>query len=445
MRTNTLPAPVPVFTHEGGKGKSFTPFQELNRAVLTCMLLEDTFYEKGDDQASRIAGLIPLCKPDAVLGLAIEARQKFHLRHVPLFVTRELARVKGAGRQVEAALSQIVQRPDELGEYISLFWKDKKQPLSAASKRGLALAFGQFNAYELAKWNRNNDKIKLRDVIRLVHPKPKDAEQSTLWKKLIADEIESPDTWEVALSAGADKKETFERLIREKKLGGLALLRNLRNCQQSGVDLALLREAIDEHPFPRVLPFRFLAAAHHAPGLEPQLDGAMKRAATTLSKLPGRTTVLVDVSGSMDAAMSGKSDLTRMDAACGLAILAAFCADQFMVASFSDNFVLVPPRTGMALRDAIVGSQSHGSTMLGKAIQYGYTLTDGFSEADRVIVITDEQAQDSIPAFVADSKQPRYLINVAGYRNGVEDGGGWHRISGFSERIFDYIAEYEKQ
>jgi hypothetical protein len=41
----------------------------------------------------------------------------------------------------------------------------------------------------------------------LVHPKPKDKDQEEVFKKLANNTLESPDTWEVALSAGADKKE----------------------------------------------------------------------------------------------------------------------------------------------------------------------------------------------------------------------------------------------
>jgi len=40
-----------------------------------------------------------------------------------------------------------------------------------------------------------------------------------MWKKLIAGTMITPDTWEVALSAGTDKREAWERLLREQKLG----------------------------------------------------------------------------------------------------------------------------------------------------------------------------------------------------------------------------------
>jgi hypothetical protein len=443
MRTNVLTETAPVYTHEGAKGKTFSPFRELERAVVTCLLGEDSFYESGEDIMSRISSLIPKCDPLHVSTLAIRAREEFQLRHVPLFLARELARKNGNGKYVEPLLYSMIQRPDELGEYVSLFWKDKKQPLSAASKRGLAAAFVKFNEYQLAKWDRNNDAIKLRDVIRLVHPKPISDEQSAVWRALIAGTLATPDTWETELSAGKDKKETFTRLILERKLGGLALLRNLRNCIQSGVDSEVLRSAINEHPFSRVLPFRFLAAAKHAPALEPEIDKAMQRAAAGQEKLLGKTAILVDISRSMREKISAKSDLQRTDAAAGIAIVASYLAEQYCVGVFANSFVGLPPRSGMALRDAIANaSGAGGGTSLGSSLRQAYNLPTGFVDADRVIVVTDEQSSDSI-SITGGQHQFRYIINVAPYKNGVADAGGWHRISGFSEAVFSYIKAHE--
>ena len=65
--------------------------------------------------------------------------------------------------------------------------------------------------------------MKHRDVPFLCHAKPQHEAQAALWKKLVENTLESPDTWEVALSAGKDKRENFERLLHEGKLGGPAL------------------------------------------------------------------------------------------------------------------------------------------------------------------------------------------------------------------------------
>lgn len=431
MRTNRAVIHRPVFTHEGAPARHITPLMELRRSALSALLFEDAFYETGNKQAERVAALITQCKPDAVAALAVECRERMYLRHMPLFLIRELARTKGNGSYVAAALEACIQRPDELTEYLAIYWKDGRAPVSAGSKRGLARAFRKFSAETLSKYDRANA-VKLRDVLRIVHSKPTNAEQSAEWKQLIAGELPSPDTWEVALSAGANKKETFERLLRERKIGGLAFLRNLRNMIAANVDPSLMRERF-KGGFGKVLPFRFVAAMRHAPQFVRDLDGAMQRCLSELPKLPGRTGVLVDVSGSMDVQLSSKSEMLRVDVAAGLAVLASAVCEFPRVFTFSQNLVEVPPYAGLALVDTIHRSQPHGSTYLGASIE---RLNS--EPLDRLIVITDEQSHDRVP----NPKAKGYLINVANHQHGVGY-GPWVHIDGWSERVLDFVRECE--
>jgi len=182
----------------------------------------------------------------------------------------------------------------------------------------------------------------------------------------------------------------------------------------------------------RVLPYRFIAAARHAPDLEPELEYAMLRAIEGHPRLKGRTRLLVDVSGSMTSPISGRSEMARLDAACGLAVLAREICEDVEIFTFSNAVKKVPPRRGFALRDAIVGSQPHGGTELGKAV------AEVDKKGERLIVFTDEQAHDS----VAEPKGRGYMINVASARHGVGD-GDWRRVDGFSEKILDWIIASE--
>jgi 60 kDa SS-A/Ro ribonucleoprotein len=427
----------PVQTHEGAVAQKLSPKAELRRTVLTCLLWEDTFYEKGNAMATRLAALVRQCTPEDVAALAREARAAMHLRHVPLFLTRELARRPGAGPLVADTLESVIQRADELGEFVALYWKEKKQPLSAGVKRGLARAFTKFDAYQLAKYNRDSA-VKLRDVLFLCHAAPKDEAQATAWKRLVDGTLEAPDTWEVALSARAGKKETFERLLEEGKLGGMAVLRNLRLMVAAGVSSKLIRERLDKG-VARALPFRFVTAARYAPKLEDAIEAAMFKGIAALPKLEGATGLLVDVSGSMDARLANKSETTRMDAAAGLAILLREKGDAFYVATFSDKCVELPARRGFALRDGIVKSQEHASTQLKRALDQLRGQSD-WQKLDRLIVITDEQTHDGIlPAWT-----PRaYLVNVAPYKHGLSYGNGWTHVDGWSERIVEYMAAAE--
>ena len=419
-------------THEKGLARHINAKEQLRRSLMACMLWENEFYEEGQSIAERIHSAAAECSPEYVSQLAIDARQNHGLRHAPLWLAMSL--IPRGGKIAGDTLAAVINRPDELTEALAMYWKDGKRPLSAQLKRGLAEAFTKFDGYRLAKYNRNNE-IKLRDVMFLVHPKAKDAEQEKVFKALADGNLESPDTWEVALSGGADKRETFTRLLAEKKLGYLALLRNLRNMVDAGVSKKLIAQALSEGNNRGILPFQYVSAAQACPRMEPDLDTAMQKSLAAADKLPGTTVVLVDVSGSMEYGnISKRSVLTRIDGACALAALITGVCDDARVFSFSNQVVEVPPRKGMALIDAVKRSQRHSGTALGAAVQ----TIDSQVNYDRLIVVTDEQSNDRVP----NPKGKGYMINVSSYENGVGY-GPWTHINGFSEKVIDYVRESE--
>lgn len=455
-------APPKIRTHEGGTAKHINAELQLRRSVMACMLWENEFYENGASIAARIKDLIAQVQPAKVAAIAIEAREKMKLRHIPLLIVREMARLSSHRHLVADTLATVIQRPDELSEFVAIYFKDERQPLSAQVKRGLAKAFQKFNAYSLAKYNRDGA-IKLRDVLFMCHAKPKDEEQAALWKQLVEGTLATPDTWEVALSSGADKKEAWTRLLAEQKLGALALLRNLRNMEQAGIAKSEIRSALQSMKAERVLPFRFIAAARHAPQMEPDLEAAMFKCLANAPRLSGETVLLVDVSSSMNAQISSKSDLARVDAAYALAMLLREICEEVSIYSFSMKLCLIPSRRGFGLRDAIHTSQEHSGTPLGEAVRCIYADKSHQSNTadmasyyggrtrhpvnyrgqglrpDRLIVITDEQACDPVPD---PAHGKGYMINVASAKNGVGY-GAWTHIDGWSESVIDFIQELE--
>jgi hypothetical protein len=433
-------------THEGGPAKVITPEQALRRTVLSCMLWEGEFYEDGVQIAGRIHELVPQVEAAKVAALAVEARERMKLRHAPLLLVREMSRHASHRGLVAETLAQVIQRADELSEFVAIYWAGGRQPLSAQAKKGLASAFCKFDEYALAKYDRAGT-VRLRDVLFLSHARPVDAAQADLWKRLAANQLATPDTWEVALSAAgraedADKRQVWERLLTERKLGALALLRNLRNLHAAGVSEELVLAGLAAIKTDRVLPFRFLAAARSVPQWEQALEAAMFRALETrgrsgrVARLAGHTVLLVDVSGSMEASLSQRSEMRRSDAAYGLAILLREIAEKVSIYTFSEDARLVPTRRGMALRDALDHSQPHSGTYLGKALQQvEAACLKGY---DRLVVITDEQSHDRVSA----PSGKGYMINVASNRNGVGY-GQWTHIDGWSEAVVEYIAELE--
>lgn len=446
MRINTRHVPPAGYTHEGAPAKHIPPVKELRRAVMSCLLWEDQFYESGESIADRITKLCALCAPSEIAALAIEARKVMNLRHVPLLLLVNLLRKDG--KAAAETIPRVISRTDEMAELLAIYDKLNKRGdhgqlvIPRALRKGLQSAIVRFDEYGLAKYDRRGA-FTLRDVFRIARAKPTSPEQSALWKRAVKGELATPDTWEVALSSGADKKETWMRLIHDRKLGYLALLRNLRNMLDAGVPIPFITSAIvaRENGAQRVFPFRFIAAIKAAPALAMPLDTAL---CATIKELPdpgGMTFILMDVSGSMDANLSQKSDLTRLEAG---AALASLWPGQRRVFTFSDHVVECPAYSGGAGISAVVQSQQHGGTYLGNAVHQMNALihNNGLNNgADRLIVITDEQSHDPVPNPRA---KHNYLINVASYKNGVGY-GPWTHIDGFSEGVLRYIYEMERE
>jgi len=450
-RLNTLNLNFGPRTHEGAAARRISAELQLRRSVLACLLWENQFYEDGVEIGGRIAELVPKVATEKVAALAIEAREQMKLRHAPLLLVREMARHKTHRAPVSETLARVIQRADELAEFVAIYWKEGRVPLSGQVKKGLAAAFPKFDAYQLAKYDRGGP-INLRDVLFLCHAKPNDEAQAAVWKRLIWGRLTTPDTWEVALSSGAGKREAWERLLGEQKMGALALLRNLRNMREAGVDESLVLSALASMSTARVLPFRFLAAARHAPQWQEVLEAAMFKCLAIQPKLAGRTVLVVDVSGSMQGRLARNSELDRIDTAAGLAILARELCEDVVVYTTAGNdrtrvhaTEQVASRKGFAFADAIrqsAGQLGGGGIFLVQAMDYTVKRE---TRADRVIVFTDEQDCDLKlnPEQANAFGKHNYLVNVASFKNGVGY-GKWTHIDGWSESVIEYIRALEQ-
>lgn len=421
-------------TEEGGRARRISDAQQLDRYVMSCLLWEDGFYVDGATIADRIEDVCSRLDFGTIANCAMKARTVMNLRHVPLFLCLQLLkRFSGRGKEVGNIISQILQRPDELTELLALYWKDGKKPLAKQLKRALASALLRFDEYALAKYNRPKA-VKLRDVLFLSHAKPVGKKQTALFKRLAEDTLKTPDTWEVRLSSGEDKKTAFEALLKESKLGALAVLRNLRNMQSAGVNDTLLRDYIKTMDVRRVLPFRFITAAKYAPSLEDALETSLFKSCASLPRLPGKTVILCDVSGSMGNNISGKSEIKRADASAALAAILRECCEAVAVFSFGNRLYVLPPRRGFALTTLLYAKNE--GTELGAALRY----INDHEKYDRIVVITDEQTKDNVPAPTANLS---YLINVGVDKNGVGYGSPWTHIDGFSDQTVRFICELE--
>lgn len=443
-------------THGGGEAVSMSQEQALRRSLLGCFLWEDGFYESGEEIARRIHSLASGLPVEKVCALAVEARNEHHLRHAPLWLL--IAALQKGGSVVGDTIAEVIQRADEIPELLAMYWRDGRRPLSAQLKKGLAKAFQKFDSYALAKYDRKNA-VRLRDALFLCHAKPKDEEQAALWRSLVEGTLESPDTWEVSLSAGKDKQETFTRLLTEKKLGYLALLRNLRNMAEAQVDHSLVKEAIlARKGAEKVFPFQFFLAAKQAPDFRRELEKAMlaniRQQGENFGTLSGKTVIVVDISGSMNVMLSKKSVVTRMDAACAMAaIIREACEDAVVYATAGSDFKRVHQTEkvddvrGFCLVDSIKRKYDRlggGGIFLKQVMEY---IQEQEQDIHRVVVITDEQdcsgSAEDAPRNAPALGEVRYMVNVATDKNGIGY-ERWTHIDGFSDNTLRFLLESER-
>lgn len=439
----------------GNAAASQGPAGQLRRAVMACMLWESVAYEGGHSVANHIAELIPQVSPEEVFQIAQASRHEQGLRHIPLFIAVHMLRWPEHRKYVAGLLQSVITRADMITDALALYWEvnGAGTPIAKQMKRGLAEAFLKFDAYQFAKYDRDNQ-VKLRDVMQLVHPKPRSQPQTAMFEQILTRTLPTPDTWEVAISATDNKCAEWTRLLDQNRLGGMALLRNLRNMEEAGVDRNLIRAKLNTLKDSRLLPINYIAAAQAVPRFEAEIEQAMFRGLAGYPRLSGRTLLIVDVSGSMGASISEKSDLSRLDVAAAVtALTREICDDATIyVTAGVDHLrkhdtMLAPPRRGFALADFIKNraqdNVGYGGIFTRQALEYCRGNEQG--DFDRIIVFSDSQDCDyphlTMPAPFG---RHNYIVNVSANTRGIAYRGVWDvEISGWSPEFLRYIAAVE--
>lgn len=426
----------------------------LRRSVLSCLLWENIAYASGASVARNIKDLIKDVDPNTCANIAKEARLEQKLRHVPLFIAREMARLDTHKSLVGDLLPEIINRPDEITEFLSMYWEDGKQPISKQVKIGLSNSFANFNEYQLAKWNKKKE-IKLKDVMNLVHPKPPQGKED-LYNRLKNDELRTPDTWEVGLSAAKsdeEKRNVWISLIEDNKLGAMALLKNLRGMQSVNVPKKIIRQALLNANSKFLLPIDFIRAGDHAPDFVREIEDLMLKGLSSGPKLAGETLFILDVSGSMGNRISSKSDYTRMDVGMAMSILAMEMCDacEMWLTAGSDPSRThvtkkIPPLRGFGLRSLIQREQKYlggGGIFTYQCLEHIKKYTT--NKPDRIIVFSDSQDCDIYNIKTPDPfGQKNYIIDVSSHKNGINYEGTWDaEISGYSEHFLKFISMLE--
>lgn len=469
------------------KGVSYNGnVQELKNAEqqlydITVMTLygKDSFYESVDDRLVRLEqavnAVVAKGNLDFIANTIIHARTAMNIRSLPIVLTVLFAKAlreqnKSYG-QLRHVVRDVIQRVDQITDLyaVALGVFGEKKAIPTAIKRGVADSFNKFNEYNFAKYNGDKG-VKLSDVLRIVHPKGKSEEQGLLFKKIINDALEIPYTWETELSRNGQlpaneqksKSQLWGELITSNKLGYMALLRNLRNIVEAGVNKETMQLVYDRLADPeqvaksKQLPFRFFNALENVEHLgDAKLVRALSRAVdASLGNLPqigNNVWIIIDCSGSM----SSNSYQYRSHNSTGpvpIKVATMFGAalakanaesDNVRITMFSDHAKHIPVNTDdsvLSITNTLIKNVYGGGTNLQAALDQANKL--GFTP-DTVIVLSDMQVNNlktrNVGAMFG-SDCIKVAINLEAYEStpcGVID--GWFQLAGWSDRLFDFI------
>lgn len=433
--------------------------QQLERLVMASLLWEDNFYSDGKSVAQSIRELVPYCTVIELTHIVIKARAEQKLRKMPLFICVCMLKHAGLKAEVRWILPRIVTRADMILDFLDIYANENGgnvKPLSNVAIESLAGCFNKFNEYQYAKYNNPSRPIRFKDAMLLSHPKPNPGKEK-LFHDIVCNELSTPETWEVMLSAGMDKKEVWTSLITQGKLGGLAFLRNLRNMQRAKVPEDVIQQGFEQLKSNMLLPINFISAALTAPKFGTEIEYAMTKSYESLPKLQGNTLFFIDVSGSMNRRMSSKSNMTRLDCAIAMVLLAENqCQNVDIICTAgNDNLckhasvMLDEPSKGFFLKDQIEAASKivgNGGIFTAQALNWAKEKY-GNHDYDRIIVFSDSQDMDTV--YDSDyTPTPfakfNYICDVSSEKHGINYNGTWTaEISGWSEHFLTYINSFE--
>lgn len=451
----------------GGKAYKETSKLEFVSTLLTSFL-GDKFYESENETLDRIINLIESI-PDKrfVAKTAIYARNVFGMRSVSHAVAGEIARLVKGEVWTKNFFDKVVHRPDDITEIVAYYLSNYEKPLPNSLKKGLGLALGKFDSYAIAKYRGESNEFSLVDIVNLIHPRPTEKNSEAL-KQLVDGTLKSKDTWEREISDAGQKgktdeekaqlkKESWTRLIKEKKIGYFALLRNLRNIIEQAPEM--IDEAIvlltDENLIKKslVLPFRFTTALTEIEAINgtearkviKALNKAVDIACKNAPKLEGDTLVVLDTSGSMNGRPIEIGSLFS-------AVLVKSNDADFMMFSDNANYLTLNSNDSV-----ITICNSIRSKMRMSGTNFHAIFETANKKYDRIIILSDMQdwmtdnlGNSGAPTSIFAKYKREYNANPKVFSFNLNDYGqimfpekNVYCLAGFSEKVFDIIKLLE--
>lgn len=434
----------------GGKA-----YKESNEMQLASLLLtsfgDDKYYQKENETYKKLEELIAKCDKEFVAKAIIYARKEFGMRTITHIASSMLAKHIGGAEWGKNFYNNVINRVDDMTEIIACHLS-RGQKITNAMKKGFANAFERFDEYQLAKYKGEGKTVKLVDIVNLIHPTQSEKNNGAI-EKLVNGELKSFDTWESELSAvGNDiesKKNVWNRLLDENKIGYFALLRNLRNIIKLNDEVLkekALKALLNENAIKKslVLPFRFSVAYDEMKNVDSDALRAVSRACeiscNNVPKFNGKTLIALDVSGSMEH--------ERVSDTASLFASVLLKSNDCDLIKFSDNANYSMVNTDdsvLTIKESI--NYSFGGT------NFSSVFEKANKAYDRIILLSDMQSWGDYysPKQAYEKYKQKYNVQNCKFYSIDLAGCGTlqlpqpdvYCLAGFSEKIFDLIKHFE--
>lgn len=446
----------------GHSAYSMTAKSKLVTQVLTSFFNENKFYGDNSAEMQETIKSVIATDPKFVANLAVFARREFNMRSVSHILIAYLSHEVNGKPYARKAINAVCVRGDDATEIMACYLELFGKPIPNALKKGIADAMQRFDEYTLAKYKGNGKSVKMRDLLCLCRPTPKNEAQSDMWKRLLNNELEIPYTWETELSQNGNNAKTWENLIASEKVGYMALLRNLRNILNANPKN--VNKVLDTIQNPEMvkrskqLPFRYLSAYKELENIGGSrvfdaLENAVEASVENMPKLEGTTVIAVDTSGSMSSAISAKSTVKCYEIAMMLGLIANKICENSIFYTFDTAIKKHPvSRRNGVLYTTIHSASCGGGTRM--RLPFVAMIQEKIN-ADRVIVISDNECNRGYWSKPVQSLADEYrkltgndiwvhAIDLQGYGTQQFHGKKTNVIAGWSEKVFSFIKLAEQ-
>lgn len=432
---DSLKGSIPVadgINEEGAPAYVKDPKTALATLVMTGCF-SGTFYatdEKQLEMAKRLAGSV---EPEFLAKLAVVGRTKGYMKDMPAFLLAflgSLPNANGMRTLLRFAFPFVIDNGKMLRNYIQIVRSGQTGRTSFKSaEKSLLKDYFRSRGPDRIFADSVGQSPSMKDMLRIVHPKPLDAEHNALFGYLTGKHynaeclpvlVQEFEAWKAKPESAPPNvpfrmitgvkgvtDEVWKKLAKgmrwqATRMNLNTMLRHNVFKDKEMVDMIAARLADKENvERARVFPYQLLTAYMNVNDKVPfkvkeALQDAMEIAVDNVPELPGKVAVCVDLSGSMDAAVTGYRGSATTNVTCRLvaglmaaAILRKNKDAELILFTEHAKFGKVNPRDSVMSISQGIADAMRGGTNISSALAL---LNKHKAKPDTVVIVSDHES-----------------------------------------------------